>query len=38
MFEEYEIEEVLDDEDLYLVSFNGSESTYKSNVSDSCCC
>lgn len=39
MFAEFEKEEMLNDEDLYIGAMdNGSASTYASNVSDSCCC
>lgn len=39
MFTEFEREEMLNDEDLYIAAFtNGSASTDASNVSDSCCC
>ena len=39
MFAEFEKEEMLNDEDLYVAAFtNDSASTNASNVSDSCCC
>lgn len=39
MFTEFENEELINDEDLFVSAFdNGSESSERSNVSDSCCC
>lgn len=39
MFAEFEKEEMLNDEDLYITAFtNGSATTDASYVSDSCCC
>ena len=39
MFAEFEKEEMLNDEDLFIGAFNSdSASTDRSNVSDSCCC
>lgn len=39
MFAEFEKEEMLNDEDLYINAINNdSASSYASNVSDSCCC
>ena len=39
MFVEFEKEEMLNDEDLYINAMNNdSASSYASNVSDSCCC
>lgn len=39
MFAEFEKEELLNDEDLYIGAFdNDSGSTFASHVDDSCCC
>ena len=39
MFAEFEREEMLNDEDLYIAAFtNDSASTFASHTDDSCCC